>query len=158
MALAGLFAGLMAIVPLFLPPQMNSRNTLANPLFEDIHRLSVPDNAALEPVAQKASCAVSLCKPRRPQKVAHPHQIFPDGLLRTIEDMRRCLQLVLFWCLVSTGLHADGPAFDLAGPKVDVRVKRGEVTLPIGQVPTCCRETGSGFIPTFPRANPRIMS
>jgi hypothetical protein len=33
-----------------------------------------------------------------------------------------------------TGLHADGPAFDLAGPKVDVRVKRAEVTLPIGQV------------------------
>jgi hypothetical protein len=48
--------------------------------------------------------------------------------------MRRCLQLVLFWCLVLTGLHADGPAFDLAGPKVDVRVKRAEVTLPIGQV------------------------
>jgi hypothetical protein len=48
--------------------------------------------------------------------------------------MRRCLQLLLFWCLVSTGLHADNPAFDLAGPKVDVRVKRAEVTLPIGQV------------------------
>ena len=32
-------------------------------------------------------------------------------------------------------LRADAPAFDLAGPKVDVHVKRGEVTLPIGQVP-----------------------
>jgi hypothetical protein len=49
--------------------------------------------------------------------------------------MRRCLQLLLLWCLVSTGLHADGPAFDLTGPKVDVRVKRGEVTLPIGETP-----------------------
>jgi hypothetical protein len=50
--------------------------------------------------------------------------------------MRRCLQLLLLWCLASTGLCADGPAFDLAGPKVDVHVKRGEVTLPISQVAT----------------------
>jgi len=50
--------------------------------------------------------------------------------------MRRCLQLLLFWCLASTGLYADAPAFDLTGPKVDVHVKRGEITLPIGQVPT----------------------
>lgn len=49
--------------------------------------------------------------------------------------MRRCLQLLLLWCLASTGLHADGPAFDLLGPKVDVHVKRGTVTLPIGEVP-----------------------
>ena len=48
--------------------------------------------------------------------------------------MRRCFLLFLFWCLVSTRIHAD-PAFDLSGPKVDVRVKRGEVTLPIGQTP-----------------------
>jgi hypothetical protein len=49
--------------------------------------------------------------------------------------MRRCLQLFLFLCLASTGLYADAPAFDLSGPKVDVHVKRGEVTLPIGEVP-----------------------
>jgi len=49
--------------------------------------------------------------------------------------MRRCLLLLLFWCLAFTGLHADSPAFDLAGPKVDVHVKRGEVTLPIGETP-----------------------
>jgi hypothetical protein len=49
--------------------------------------------------------------------------------------MRRCLPLLLLWCLASTGLHAIDPAFDLAGPKVDVHVKRGEVTLPIGEVP-----------------------
>ncbi|MDR3776226.1 MAG: hypothetical protein P4K97_04985 [Terracidiphilus sp.] len=49
--------------------------------------------------------------------------------------MRRCLLLLLFWCLALTGLHADSPAFDLTGPKVDVHVKRGEVTLPIGETP-----------------------
>ena len=49
--------------------------------------------------------------------------------------MRRCLQLILLVSLASTGLYADSPAFDLTGPKVDVHVKRGEVTLPIGEVP-----------------------
>jgi hypothetical protein len=50
--------------------------------------------------------------------------------------MRRCFELVLFWFLACAGLHAvDGPAFDLLGPKVDVHVKRGTVTLPIGEVP-----------------------
>ncbi|MGB6719967.1 MAG: hypothetical protein WBE72_04165, partial [Terracidiphilus sp.] len=42
----------------------------------------------------------------------------------------------MFWCLASTGLHADNsPAFDLSGPKVDVHVKRGDVTLPISETP-----------------------
>ncbi len=49
--------------------------------------------------------------------------------------MRRCLQVLLLWSLASIGVHADGPAFDLLGPKVDVHVKRGTVTLPIGEVP-----------------------
>ncbi len=49
--------------------------------------------------------------------------------------MRCCLQVLLLWCFASTGLYADGPAFDLLGPKVDVHVKRGAVTLPIGEVP-----------------------
>ena len=49
--------------------------------------------------------------------------------------MRRCLLFLLFGCLASTGLHADGQAFDLSGPKVDVHVKRGDVTLPISQTP-----------------------
>jgi hypothetical protein len=49
--------------------------------------------------------------------------------------MRRCFHFFLFWCLVSTGVHAVDPAFDLSGPKVDVRVKRGDVTLPIGETP-----------------------
>ena len=50
--------------------------------------------------------------------------------------MRRCLPLLLLWCLAATGLYAVDPAFDLTGPKVDVHVKRGEVTLPISEVPT----------------------
>jgi hypothetical protein len=49
--------------------------------------------------------------------------------------MRRCLPLLLFFFFASSGLSADAPAFDLAGPKVDVHVKRGQVTLPISQVP-----------------------
>jgi hypothetical protein len=50
--------------------------------------------------------------------------------------MRRCLSLLSFWAILCLSglLYADNPAFDLAGPKVDVHVKRGEVTLPISQV------------------------
>jgi hypothetical protein len=48
--------------------------------------------------------------------------------------MHRFFPLLLFWCLITTGTYAD-PAFDLIGPKVDVRVRRGEVTLPIGETP-----------------------
>jgi hypothetical protein len=49
--------------------------------------------------------------------------------------MRRCLPLLLFALLAPASLFAADQAFDLAGPKVDVHVKRGEVTLPIGEVP-----------------------
>jgi hypothetical protein len=50
--------------------------------------------------------------------------------------MRGYLQLLLLFFSASTLLLADGPAaFDLAGPKVDVHVKRGEITLPISEVP-----------------------
>jgi hypothetical protein len=49
--------------------------------------------------------------------------------------MRRTLPLLLAALVsFSAPLHADGPAFDLAGPKVDVHVKRGDATLPVGQV------------------------
>lgn len=41
---------------------------------------------------------------------------------------------LLFLVLASAGLKAEGPAFDLSGPKIDVHVKRGEVTLPISEV------------------------
>lgn len=43
------------------------------------------------------------------------------------------LFLLGWWC--ACPLLADAPAFDLTGPKVDVHVKRGQITLPIGQVP-----------------------
>jgi hypothetical protein len=42
----------------------------------------------------------------------------------------------LFAFMASSCLHAvDAPPFDLAGPKVDVHVKRGNLTLPVSQVP-----------------------
>jgi hypothetical protein len=49
--------------------------------------------------------------------------------------MRRVFGFLLFCFLVIIRSHAEGPVFDLAGPKVDVHVKRGDVTLPISQVP-----------------------
>jgi hypothetical protein len=52
--------------------------------------------------------------------------------------MRRCSVLLLFVLLIlrNTPAHSQAaPSFDLIGPKIDVHVKRGEVTLPIGQVP-----------------------
>jgi len=51
--------------------------------------------------------------------------------------MHRCFRFLLPYllCLVSTGLYADGPAFDLSGPKVEVHVKRGNLTLPISETP-----------------------
>jgi len=49
--------------------------------------------------------------------------------------MRRCLQLLLCLCVAFPLLHADGQPFDLSGPKVDIHVKRGEITLPISEVP-----------------------
>jgi hypothetical protein len=42
--------------------------------------------------------------------------------------------LILLFLLVSLA-HADNTAFDLAGPKINVRVQRGGKELPIGQVP-----------------------
>jgi hypothetical protein len=49
--------------------------------------------------------------------------------------MRRCFLFALLCFLASARLYADGPAFDLSGPKVDVHVKRGDLTLPISEAP-----------------------
>ena len=49
--------------------------------------------------------------------------------------MCRLWCLLLVFLLSSLRLSADAPAFDLTGPKVDVHVKRGNLTLPIGQTP-----------------------
>ena len=43
--------------------------------------------------------------------------------------------LPLLWSLSAITLYADSPGFDLAGPKVDVHVKRGTLTLPISETP-----------------------
>ena len=58
-----------------------------------------------------------------------------DLAIRTIDGMRRCLQLLLLFLVFLTELHAGDSTFDLSGPKVDVHVKRGNVTLPISEVP-----------------------
>jgi hypothetical protein len=50
--------------------------------------------------------------------------------------MRRCLQLLAYICLASSLLHANGQPFDLSGPKVDIHVKRGNLTLPVAEVPS----------------------
>ncbi len=63
--------------------------------------------------------------------------------ISTIEDMQRrtylrlpaLFSVVLLFAGAATGLRADAPAFDLAGPKVDVHVQREGKTLPIAQVP-----------------------
>ena len=49
--------------------------------------------------------------------------------------MRSGLRFLLVCFLFTPLIHADGLPFDLSGPKVDVHVKRGEVTLPISQTP-----------------------
>jgi hypothetical protein len=53
--------------------------------------------------------------------------------------MHRCFIFLLALFILMKGpdvkAQAPGPSFDLLGPKVDVHVKRGETTLPIGQVP-----------------------
>lgn len=66
--------------------------------------------------------------------------------------MRRCFLLLCLMCLVPSGWSADGPAFDLSGPKVDVRVKRGEVTLPIGEVPNLLAGDRLWIHPDFPES------
>ena len=62
-------------------------------------------------------------------------QFYPGSPLRTIGDMRRILLLAFFICIASVEVLAAESAFDLQGPKLDVHVKRGSFTLPIGEVP-----------------------
>lgn len=58
--------------------------------------------------------------------------------------------LLLFLRSVSGQAQPGAPAFDLVGPKVDVHVKRGEVTLPIGQVPNLLPGDRLWVHPDFP--------
>ncbi len=64
--------------------------------------------------------------------------------------MRRSLPLFCFLLLAVSALWADSPAFDLTGPKVDVHVKRGDVTLPIGQAPNLLPGDRLWIHPDFP--------
>ncbi len=70
--------------------------------------------------------------------------------------MRRCLLFLLFVSLAWNNTPAHGqaaaPSFDLVGPKVDVHVKRGEVTLPIGQVPNLLPGDRLWIHPDFPES------
>ncbi len=58
-----------------------------------------------------------------------------------MEYMHRFLQLLfglcfaVILCLADPAAQAEGQPFDLTGPKVDIHVKRGDVTLPISEVP-----------------------
>ena len=45
------------------------------------------------------------------------------------------LRIFAIFLTIASAAHADSGAFDLIGPKVDVRVQRAGVTLPIAQVP-----------------------
>ena len=45
------------------------------------------------------------------------------------------MRYFLAFSVFSSFLYAEGPPFDLYGPKVDVHVKRGDVTLPISEIP-----------------------
>jgi hypothetical protein len=54
--------------------------------------------------------------------------------------------------MLSTGLVADGPAFDLSGPKVDMHVKRGAVTLPISETPNLLPGDRLWIHPDFPES------
>ena len=66
--------------------------------------------------------------------------------------MRRSLPLFCFLLLAVSAIWADSPAFDLTGPKVDVHVKRGEVTLPIGQTPNLLPGDRLWIHPDFPQS------
>ncbi len=59
-------------------------------------------------------------------------------------------QLLLALLLFFSALTLNAQAFDLAGPKVDVHVKRGQVTLPIGQVPSLLPGDRLWIHPDFP--------
>jgi hypothetical protein len=59
--------------------------------------------------------------------------------------------LVFLGAMTASG-QGSAPAFDLVGPKVDVHVKRGESTLPIGQVPNLLPGDRLWIHPDFPES------
>jgi hypothetical protein len=101
----------------------------------------LPWNSWKEPSKKQPTCPSQAMKftglecafPRK--RRAHA-SLTSDAGIRRIEYMRCCLQLLACICLASSLLHADGQPFDLSGPKVDIHVKRGNVTLPVSEVPS----------------------
>ena len=70
-------------------------------------------------------------------------------------EMRRCLLLFVALLLHAGSIPGQAqvaPAFDLVGPKVDVHVKRGDITLPIGQVPNLLPGDRLWIHPDFPES------
>ena len=59
-------------------------------------------------------------------------------------------QLLLVLLLSFSALQSSAQAFDLAGPKVDIHVKRGSVTLPIGEVSNLLPGDRLWIHPDFP--------
>src|SRR6516162_1550553 len=66
--------------------------------------------------------------------------------------MRRRLSFCVFLVLAVSRLWGDSPAFDLTGPKIDVHVKRGEITLPVSQVPNLLPDDRLWIHPDFPES------
>jgi len=63
------------------------------------------------------------------------------------------LLFFVFWFLIGVPAYTQvAPAFDLIGPKVDVRVTRGEVTLPVGHVPNLLPGDRLWIHPDFPES------
>ena len=63
---------------------------------------------------------------------------------------RNMRHLLLALLLFFSALPSVAQAFDLAGPKVDVHVKRGQLTLPIGEVPNLLPGDRLWIHPDFP--------
>jgi len=70
--------------------------------------------------------------------------------LRTFLTASLTAATLLFLALGTQPLHADGARFDLAGPRIEVRVTRGTVTLPIAQVPNLLPGDKLWLHPDFP--------
>jgi len=74
--------------------------------------------------------------------------------------MRRCFSFRLPFLLpalflvlaAATAFGGDSPAFDLAGPKIDVHVQRNGITLPIAQVPNLLPGDRLWIHPDFPES------
>jgi hypothetical protein len=60
--------------------------------------------------------------------------------------------IAVFLCLVVSSALADPAPFDLAGPRIEVKVKRGEQTLPITAVPNLAAGDKLLIYPDFPAA------